>query len=87
MVAKPRIHHRRLSLDPSRGVVMSPLLPENCQLTGDGGMQCVNYISWNFGNEGDATLEGGNYAILSAERMVFISFVTDAFKKEILCYL
>ena len=40
-------------------------------------------FGWNCGNEGNVTLEGGgeDYALLNAERMVYISFLINAFKK------
>ena len=55
MVAKPSICCRKLSLNPSRSVVMSPLLSQNWQLKGDVAMQCANSIVWNCGSEGNIT--------------------------------
>ena len=41
----------------------------------------VDCIGWNYGNEGNVRQRGRkDYAILRLERMVFISFVTNAFK-------
>ena len=41
----------------------------------------VDCIGWNYGNEGNVRQRGRKYyAILRLERMVFISFVTNAFK-------
>ena len=37
---------------------MSPLLSQDWQLKGDGGMQCADCIGWNCGNEGNVTPEG-----------------------------
>ena len=40
----------------------------------------VDCIGWNYGNEGNVRQRGRkDYAILRLERMVFISFVTNAF--------
>ena len=59
MVAKPSIRREKPSLNPSRSVVMSPLLSQDWQLKGDGVMQCADCIGWNYGNEGNVTPEGG----------------------------
>ena len=58
MVAKPSIRRGKPSLNPSRSVVMSPLLSQDWQLKGDGGMQCANCIDWNCGNKGNVTPKG-----------------------------
>ena len=58
VVAKPSIRRGKPSLNPSRSVVMSPLLSQDWQLKGDGGMQCADCIGWNCGNEGNVTPEG-----------------------------
>ena len=65
---------------------MSPLLSQDWQLKGDGGMQCADCIGWNCGNEGNVTPERRkDYALLNAERMVYISFVINALN-FFLCY-
>ena len=46
-------------------------------------MQCANCIGWNCGNEGKVTIEGRkDYTLLNAERMVYVSSVINAFKKD-----
>ena len=52
MVAKLSIHLGKPSFNSSGSVVMSPLLSQDWQLKGDRGMQWVNCIGWNYGNEG-----------------------------------
>ena len=37
---------------------MSSSLSQDCQLKDDGEMQCADCIGWNYGNKGNATLEG-----------------------------
>ena len=58
MVAKPSIRREKPSLNPSRSVVMSPLLSQDWQLKSDGGVQCADCIGCNCGNEGSVRLEG-----------------------------
>ena len=44
---------------------MSPLLSQDWQLKGDGGIQCANCIGWNCGNEGNVTPDGREKTMLS----------------------
>ena len=65
---------------------MSPLLSQDWQLKGDGGMQCADCIGWNYGMRVALCQMGRkDYALLNAERMVYISFAINAFK-FFLCY-
>ena len=43
---------------------MSPLLPQDWQLKGDGGMQCANCNDWNCGNKGNVAPEEGEKTML-----------------------
>ena len=56
-MAKPSIRLGIPSFNSSGSVVMSPLLSQDWQLKGDRGMQCVNCIGWNCGNEGNLITE------------------------------
>ena len=83
MVAKPSIHHEKLSLNPSKSVVMFPLLSQDWQLKGNGECNVQIALVGTVGMRVTLCQRGRkDYALLYTERMVCISFVINSFKKN-----